>query len=154
MRPISPVHSILFTNSNAGGSGLTIQGKVYLYVPQGVTVTCTGANASGQTGAGAGIELASGNALHLLGSGTVNATGGNAANGGNGVNGGNAECTYDVSILGGSGGNGGNGGGGAGAGIGTRGGNGGNGGTGGQRNGSYGQETTQHGVDGNATMYR
>ena len=80
MRPISPVHSILFTNSNAGGSGLTIQGKVYLYVPQGVTVTCTGANASGQTGAGAGIELASGNALHLLGSGTVNATGGNAAN--------------------------------------------------------------------------
>ena len=139
-----------FTNSNAGGSGLTIQGTVYLYVPQGVTLTCIGANANGQTGAGAGIELSSGNTLVLLGKGTVNATGGNAANGGNGGNGNDAECTYDTSILGGSGGTGGNGGGGAGAGIGTRGGTGGTGGAGGQRNGSYGQETTQHGVDGSA----
>ena len=137
-------------NGGNGNSGIKIQGTVYLYVPEGVTLTCTGANANGQTGAGAGIELASGNTLYLLGGGTVNATGGNAANGGNGANGGNAECTYDVSILGGSGGNGGNGGGGAGAGIGTRGANGGNGGAGGQRNGSYGQETTQYGVDGNA----
>ncbi len=138
-----------FTNSTVGGSGLTIQGTVYLYIPSGTTLTCTGANASGQTGAGAGIELTQGNSLYLIGGGTLNATGGNAANGGNGGNGNNAECTYDESILGGSGGNGGNGGGGAGAGIGTRGGNGGNGGTGGQRNGSYGQETTQYGVDGN-----
>ncbi len=143
-----------FTNSNAGGSGLTIRGTVYLYIPYGTTLTCTGANASGTTGGGAGIELTEGNTLCLIGSGTVNATGGNAANGGNGANGGDAECTYDVSILGGSGGNGDNGGGGAGAGIGTRGANGGanggNGGAGGQRNGSYGQETTQYGVDGNA----
>ena len=139
-----------FTNSTVGGSGLTIQGTVYLYIPSGTTLTCTGANASGQTGAGAGIELTQGNSLYLIGGGTLNANGGNAANGGNGGNGNNAECTYDESILGGSGGNGGNGGGGAGAGIGTRGGNGGNGGTGGQRNGSYGQETTQKGVDGNA----
>ncbi len=138
-----------FTNSTVGGSGLTIQGTVYLYIPSGTTLTCTGANASGQTGAGAGIELTQGNSLYLIGGGTLNANGGNAANGGNGGNGNNAECTYDKSILGGSGGNGGNGGGGAGAGIGTRGGNGGNGGTGGQRNGSYGQETTQYGVDGN-----
>lgn len=79
-----------FTNSNAGGSGLTIQGTVYLYTPSGMTLTCTGANASGATGAGAGIELAAGNTLYLLGSGTVNATGGNAANGGNGAGGGNA----------------------------------------------------------------
>ena len=139
-----------FTNSNAGGSGLTIRGTVYLYIPSGTTLTCTGANASGQTGAGAGIELTEGNTLNIIGSGTLNATGGNAANGANGANGDNAECTYNVSILGGSGGNGGNGGGGAGAGIGTRGANGGNGGAGGQRNGSYGQETTQYGVDGNA----
>ena len=139
-----------FANSNAGGSGLTIQGTVYLYIPSGKTLATTGANASGQTGAGAGIELAAGNTLYLVGGGTLNATGGNAANGGNGGNGGDAECTYDVSILGGSGGTGGNGGGGAGAGIGTRGGNGGSGGAGGQRNGSYGQETTQYGVDGNA----
>ena len=142
--------NLSFTNSNAGGSGLTIRGTVYLYIPSGTTLTCTGANASGTTGGGAGIELTEGNTLYVVGSGTLNATGGNAANGGNGGNGGDAECTYNVSILGGSGGNGGNGGGGAGAGIGTRGANGGNGGAGGQRNGSYGQETTQYGVDGNA----
>ena len=142
--------NLTFTNSSVGGSGLTIKGTVYLYIPSGKTLTCTGANASGQTGAGAGIELTAGNTLYVVGSGTLNATGGNAANGGNGANGGDAECDYDKSILGGSGGNGGNGGGGAGAGIGTRGANGGNGGTGGQRNGSYGQETTQYGVDGNA----
>ncbi len=139
-----------FTNSTVGGSGLTIQGTVYLYIPSGTTLTCTGANASGQTGAGAGIELTQGNSLYLIGGGTLNANGGNAANGGNGGNGNDAEVTYDVSILGGSGGTGGNGGGGAGAGIGTRGGNGGTGGSGGQRNGSYGQETTQYGVDGSA----
>ena len=91
-----------FTNATAGGSGLTILGTVYLYVPEGKTVTCTGANASGLTGAGAGIELTEGNTLYLVGGGTVNATGGNAANGGNGGNGSNAECTYDESILGGS----------------------------------------------------
>ena len=135
-------------NGGNGNSGLKIQGTVYLYVPEGVTVTCRGANADGRTGAGAGIELSSGNKLYLLGGGTVNATGGNAENGRNGGNGNDAEVTYNVSILGGSGGNGGNGGGGAGAGIGTRGGNGGDGGSGGQRNGSYGQETTQYGVDG------
>ena len=31
--------NLSFTNSMAGGSGLTIQGTVYLYVPQGVTLT-------------------------------------------------------------------------------------------------------------------
>ena len=66
-----------FTNNMAGGSGLTIEGTVYLYVPQGVTVTCTGADASGRTGAGAGIELPWGNALYLIGQGSVSATGGN-----------------------------------------------------------------------------
>ncbi|MBR2238025.1 MAG: hypothetical protein IJ887_09185 [Prevotella sp.] len=119
---------LTFTNSTAGGSGLTILGTVYLYVPQGVTVTCTGANANGTTGAGAGIELTEGNTLHLLGSGTLNATGGNAANGGNGGAGGDAG--WDSNYWSGTGGTGGNGGGGAGAGIGTRGGNGGQGGAG------------------------
>ncbi|MBR1550545.1 MAG: hypothetical protein IJ634_07920, partial [Bacteroidales bacterium] len=79
---------LTFTNSNAGGSGLTIQGTVYLYIPSGVTVTCTGHNASGTTGAGAGVELAAGNTLCLIGGGTLNATGGNAANGGTGASGG------------------------------------------------------------------
>ena len=53
--------NLSFTNATAGGSGLTILGTVYLYVPEGMTLTCTGANASGQTGAGAGIEVALGN---------------------------------------------------------------------------------------------
>ena len=121
--------SLTFTNSTAGGSGLTILGNVYLYLPQGVTVTCTGANASGQTGAGAGIELTEGNVLFLLGKGSVNATGGNAADGCNGGNGGDADWD-NSNDWSGTGGTGGHGGGGAGAGIGTRGGQGGNGGAG------------------------
>ena len=59
--------NLTFSNSTLGGSGLTILGTVYLYVPQDVTITCTGADADGQTGAGAGIELAAGHALCLLG---------------------------------------------------------------------------------------
>ncbi len=74
--------NLSFTNSTAGGSGLTILGTVYLYVPEGKTITCTGANASGLTGGGAGIELTEGNTLYLVGGGTVNATGGNGGNGG------------------------------------------------------------------------
>ena len=119
-----------FTNSTVGGSGLTIKGSVYIYIPAGSTLTCKGANASGATGAGAGIELASGNTLFLIGGGTINAIGGNAANGGAGGNGGAGSFLEDKWIRGGDGGDGGNGGGGAGAGIGTRGGAGGNGGSG------------------------
>ena len=139
----------LFRRDNSDGSGLTIRGTVYLYVPAGVTITCKGTDATGATGAGAGIELTEGNTLVLLGGGTINATGGNAANGGNGSNGDDAFLDPDETILGGSGGSGGHGGGGAGAGIGTRGGNGGSGGAGGQRTGSSGDEKTQYGVDGN-----
>ena len=121
-----------FSNTNAGGSGLKIQGTVYLYLPAGLSITCVGANASGATGAGAGIELASGNTLYIIGgAGTVTATGGNAANGSDGGNGTNATGDNGSHIWTGAGGNGGNGGGGAGAGIGTRGGAGGNGGSGG-----------------------
>ena len=76
--------SLTFTNTNAGGSGLTIKGTVYLYIPYGLTITCVGADASGATGAGAGIELAEGNTLYIIGSGdgvntTVTAKGGKAA---------------------------------------------------------------------------
>ena len=123
--------NLSFTNSTAGGSGLTIQGTVYLYVPEGMTLTCAGADASGQTGGGAGIELTLGNSLYLIGGGTLNATGGKAANGGNGGKGVDSGGTWDESTSTGSGGSGGYGGGGAGAGIGTHGGNGGNGGAGG-----------------------
>lgn len=136
-----------FTNSTPGGSGLTIQGTVYLYIPSGSTLTCTGANASGQTGAGAGVELAEDNTLNLLGGGTINATGGDAANGAGGAGGGNAGGTYNVSTITGAGGKGGTGGGGAGAGIGTRGGNGGSGGSGGSGY-TYTDWTTHHGTNG------
>ena len=121
--------NLTFSNSTLGGSGLTILGTVYLYVPQGVTITCTGANADGQTGAGAGIELTAGNALCLLGKGAVSATGGNAADGGDGLKGGDADWNSS-NYWSGTGGTGGYGGGGAGAGIGTRGGDGGAGGAG------------------------
>ena len=144
--------NLSFTNSNVGGSGLKIQGTVYLYVPEGVTLTCTGANANGQTGAGAGIELASGNTLYLLGGGTVNATGGNAAYGGSGGTGGDATGSNGDWTQTGAGGTGGTGGGGAGAGIGTRGGAGGSGGSGGAgykyNNGA--QDDEQNGTDGSA----
>ena len=142
-----PTGNLNFTNSNAGGSGLTILGTVYIYVPDGVTITCTGANATAPTGAGAGIELASGNTLYLLGGGSINATGGNAANGGNGGNGGNADFSYDSWVKVGGGGNGGNGGGGAGAGIGTRGGNGGTGGNGAAER-TYTDWSEHNGIDG------
>ena len=124
---------VTFSNSNTGGSGLTIAGgaTVYLYVPRGVTLTASGADASGRNGGGAGILLPQGSTLYLEGGGTVEATGGNAADGSNGENGNNASFN-ESSDKGwaGSGGNGGCGGGGAGAGIGTCGGDGGAGGSG------------------------
>ena len=121
---------IVYSNSTPGGSALTILGTVYIYMPHSFSVTCTGANADGQTGAGAGIELTEGNSLILLGQGEVNATGGNAANGGDGTNG--SDAGWDNSnYWSGTGGTGGHGG--AGAGIGTRGGQGGNGGAGADR---------------------
>ena len=119
-----------FTNTN--GSGLTITGTVYLYIPSGRKLTCEGSNANGRTGAGAGIELPSGNTLYIIGGGTVTAKGGNAANGGNGAAGTNAGYSYNSWTSTGAGGKGGDGGGGAGAGIGTRGGDGGTGGAGGE----------------------
>ncbi len=135
--------NLTFTNTlnsgNGQGSGMYVRAgkEVRLYIPAGVTLTTIGANADGTTGAGAGILLPSGSTLHILGGGTLVATGGNAANGGAGGNGGNANkdneddpLTWIVGeyIYAGVGGWGGNGGGGAGAGIGTAGGNGGAGG--------------------------
>ena len=135
-------------NDGNGNSGLKIHGTVYLYIPTGLTITCEGANADGRTGAGAGIELASGNTLYIIGGGTVNAYGGNAANGGNGRNGTNAGFDEQADkVWPGAGGQGGNGGGGAGAGIGSRGGTGGTGGDGGD--GPVYPESSKHnGIDG------
>lgn len=118
--------NLTFSNNTAGGSGLTIQGTVYIYIPSGVTLTATGADGEGTTGGGAGILVPSGTTLNIFGEGTIVATGGNAANGGNGGNG-TAASFVSPYYYAGLGGAGGNGGGGAGAGIGTAGGNGGNG---------------------------
>ena len=140
---------ISFTNNSAGGNGLTIAdgATVHIYLCN-AKLTATGGKASGRTGAGAGIYLPQGSTLYIEGRGSVIATGGDAADGGNGADGSHAYLHYSNTILGGSGGAGGDGGGGAGAGIGTSGGNGGAGGGGGPRNGSSGDEKTQHGVDG------
>ena len=124
---------ISFTNNSVGGNGLTIAdgATVHIYLCN-VTLTATGGNASGRTGAGAGIYLPKGSTLYIEGSGRVKATGGNAANGSNGSSGGNASADDSNKnwIHPGDGGDGGDGGGGAGAGIGTSGGNGGAGGGG------------------------
>jgi len=122
---------LTFTNTISGdgqGSGMYVQSgrTVTLYIPAGVTLTVKGADASGTTGAGAGILLPEGSTLNIFGEGTIVATGGNAANGGNGGNG-TAASFVSPNYYAGLGGAGGNGGGGAGAGIGTAGGNGGNG---------------------------
>ena len=125
--------NVTCTNNSNGGSGIKISGTVYIYIKSGCTLTATGKDANGSTGAGAGINVPSGNTLYLLGEGAVVATGGDAANGGNG-----GENKQDALIYGtsdgwyrcGTGGSGGNGGGGAGAGIGGAGGNGGSGGAG------------------------
>ncbi len=125
--------NLTFSNSNTGRDGISIApgSSVHFYIPKGVTLTARGGNASGRTGAGAGICLPQSSSLVLEGGGTVNATGGNAANGEDGQDG--SEAMFSTSSdkgWTGSGGNGGNGGGGAGAGIGTRGASGGKGGSG------------------------
>ena len=131
--------NVIFSNG-ATGSGLTIAdgATVYLYIPQGVTLTARGGHASGKTGAGAGIELPASSTLYLQGKGTVKAYGGNAADGENGNGGKNAYKDGD-NLYPGLGGYGGAGGGGAGAGIGTKGGN---GGAGGDSRSYYGSDVT------------
>ena len=134
--------SVTFSNSTAGGSGMTVEdgATVVLYVPVGVTLTATGANGSGQIGGGAGIRVPESATLVITGEGTINASGGNAGNGGNGANGNmgtkpvgryiNDGSKYTAKGQSGTGGAGGVGGGGAGAAIGGIGGEGGSSGSG------------------------
>ena len=99
-----------------------------LYVATGKTLTLQGGNASGTTGAGAGIEIPSSSLLIITGGGTIVAKGGKGANGSSGGNGGDGVVMDDDDDPkdewghAGKGGSGGSGGGGAGAGIGGRGG--------------------------------
>ena len=129
-------NSVSFSNSTAGGSGMSVadNATVVLYVPAGVTLTAKGGNGSGQTGGGAGIRVPSTATLIITGEGAVNATGGNAGNGGKGSDG-----KSGGEGIPGVGGDGGAGGGGAGAAIG------GNGGRGGAINGQAGYDAESMG---------
>ena len=117
-------NSVSFSNSTAGGSGMSIEdgATVVVFVPSNVTLTATGANGSGRTGGGAGIRIPIGATLVMTGEGSVVAKGGDATNGGNGGSGGVGSAYInserDLGGTGGSGGDGGAGGCGAGAGIG------------------------------------
>ena len=128
-------NSVSFSNSTAGGSGMTVAdgATVVVYVPTNITLTAIGANGSGQTGGGAGIRVPKTSTLVITGEGSVNATGGNGGNGTNGANGSKggtvSRSSNRVKGNSGKGGAGGKGGGGAGAGIGGYGGTGGNGGS-------------------------
>lgn len=127
-------NSVAFSNTTAGGSGMSIadNATVVLYVPAGVTLTAIGAHGSGRIGGGAGIRVPESATLVITGEGTVNAAGGNAGDGEKGVNGGNAIVKlgdYPTTVVG-KGSSGGAGGGGGGAGIGGSGGQGGDGGVG------------------------
>ena len=117
----------------AGQNGLIINGRVTIYITEGVTLTVSGANGSGQTAGRAGILLPSGSTLILRGEGNLIANGGRAGNGANGQTGdnpySNGNNTYRGALT--LRGDGGVGGGGAGAGIGGNGGTGGTAGTGG-----------------------
>ena len=141
---------LTFSNNKIGGSGISINSDatVHIYVPQGVTFTAIGHDASGQDGAGAGILLPQGSTLFLEGNGTVVAKGGRAANGGNGGNGTDGTKT-NFHMRGGHGGSGGDGGGGAGAGIGTSGGTGGKGANGVTSRSECHYTSNQEGVAGN-----
>ena len=132
-------------NAAAGVSALTVKSAgagegsiVVIDIQGGHTLTVKGGDATGKTGAGAGILLPEGMTLFVTGKGKLNATGGNAANGGNGTAGDGAyQHQGDTSIMqSGGGSHGADGGGGAGAGIG---GNGGAGASGGEGTGSEGR---------------
>ncbi|MBO7683347.1 MAG: hypothetical protein J6T51_01300, partial [Kiritimatiellae bacterium] len=88
---------------------------VVIDIAEGKTLTVKGSDASGNTGAGAGIELPSGMTLYITGKGKLVATGGNAANGGNGGDGRDAyqQQEENEKFWNGRGGRGGDGGGGA-----------------------------------------
>ena len=109
-------NSVSFSNSTAGGSGMSVEdgATVVLYVPAGISLTAVGANGSGQIGGGAGIRVPETSTLVITGDGMVNAIGGNAGNGSDGGHGGTPK-----------GGIGGDGGGGGGAALGGAGGAGG-----------------------------
>ena len=146
-------NSVEFSNSEAGGSGISVadNATVVLYVPAGVTLTAVGAHGSGRMGGGAGIRVPETSTLIITGEGMVNATGGNAGDGADGEDGlvGSAQNSGSGMSVSGVGGSGGAGGGGSGAAIGGSGGAGGEGGEGGRAAVSGDNISGNNGNDGN-----
>ena len=131
---IYEVNESLTLPAVAGSSKFRVLGNnvVAINIKKGVTLTLKGGDATGETGAGAAISVASGATLYIMGEGTLVATGGAAGNGCGGSSGGNGWVGSDENRgKGGTGGTGGKGGGGGAAAIGGVGGDGGNGGGGG-----------------------
>ncbi len=120
-------------DTNVNGLEIAAGATVCIEITEGSVLTVQGRDAYGTAGAGAGIYVPVDSTLIVRGSGTLKATGGNAANGKDGYDGGDGQSRINGSdeARGGAGGMGGNGGGGAGAGIGGMGGKGGMGGIGG-----------------------
>ena len=71
----------LTLSAGSGVSALKVaeNSTAVIYVPRGMGLVVNGGNASGATGAGAGIEVPSSSTLVITGGGTIIATGGNAA---------------------------------------------------------------------------
>lgn len=95
------------TITATSGNGLNVDptsskgNPAILYIPEGVTLTVKGADASGITGGGAGISVPSGAELIIDGAGSLVAIGGNAANGSNGsdgLSGGNVDVDLNGNI--------------------------------------------------------
>lgn len=114
--------------AGTGQSGFSVNPGATVTVYVNGNFTVTGGNASGSTGAGAGIEVPNSSTLIIRGGNggnrvTLTVRGGNAAGGSGGARGDNSSQSNET--KGGNGGSGGAGGGGAGAGLGGKGGNGG-----------------------------
>ena len=115
----------------AGESAIAVEdgASAIINIKSGATLTVTGADANGTTGAAPAIRVPENSTLYIVGDGTLVATGGAAANGGNGFRGGNGFINQESKYgEGGEGGEGGAGGGGGAPAIGGAGGAGGNGG--------------------------
>ena len=69
--------------------------RAVINIKRGVTLTVTGADASGTTGAAPAIHVPASSTLYIVGEGTLIATGGAAANGGNSANGGDAGILFN-----------------------------------------------------------
>ena len=87
----------LTLTGNSGKSALKVaeDSTAVIFIPAGVTLTVNGGDASGRTGAGAGVEVPMNSILVVTGGGSLVARGGDGGNGGNGANGDSAQKDDD-----------------------------------------------------------